>query len=156
MRYTSPSARGGDRVGAQLVGPVVRPRVEERDPASGLRIARAGALRDAGAQERALADAARAVEHVSRERQVRDHVALALAAEEEQRVELGVLERREALVRARRAAFTTARPPRRRAARAERLDVLLERHLEHVDVAAAPELALERLRAPAAPPTSGS
>ena len=71
----------------------------------------------AGAEERALADAARPVEDGE---PVREHVRrhrrdLALAAEEEERVELGVLERSEALVRALRdaahetAAFSSAR-----------------------------------------------
>ena len=73
--------------------------------------------RHAGAEERALADAARSVEDSE---PVREHVRrhgrdLALAAEEEERVELGVLERGEALVGALRdagheaAAFSSAR-----------------------------------------------
>ena len=69
---------------------------------------------DAGAQERALADAARSVKNGE---PVREHVRrhggdLALAAEEEQRVELGVLERFEAFVRALRnahSAFSSTR-----------------------------------------------
>ena len=57
--------------------------------------------RDRGSQERRLPDAARPVQHrQARRDQVRDHdLALALAAEEEQRVELGVLEGIQALVR---------------------------------------------------------
>ena len=64
----------------------------------------------AGTEERALADAARSVENGEPAREhVRRHGGdLALAAEEEQRVELGVLERREALVRALRKAAHSA------------------------------------------------
>ena len=120
---------GGDRVdearrGAELAAL----RVHRRDQAGrgilGPRVVhddrRAAQLpqpaRDAGAEERALADAARPVEDGE---PVREHVRrhgrdLALAAEEEERVELGVLERREALVRALRdaahdRAFSSAR-----------------------------------------------
>ena len=58
--------------------------------------------RDARAEKRALADAARPVEdgEPSREHVRRHSRDLALATEEEERVELGVLERGEALVRA--------------------------------------------------------
>ena len=58
----------------------------------------------AGPQKRCLADAARAVEDgQTRSHQIRDdHLDLTLAAEEEQRVELGVVEGRQPLVRARR------------------------------------------------------
>ena len=57
--------------------------------------------RDARAQDRALADAALAVEHgQARGEQVRDEdVALPATAEEEERVDLGVVERAQALVR---------------------------------------------------------
>ena len=58
-------------------------------------------MRHPGAKHGALPHAARAVEHGQpcREDIRRDDLALAFAPEEEQRVELGVLERDEALVR---------------------------------------------------------
>ena len=118
-------------------------------------------MRDARLQQGRLPDAARAVEDGQpRGHQVRDdHLDLALAAEEEQRVELGVVERRQPLVRARRC---RDRRSRRGLGELEtRLlgqsrDVALEGMLEHVDVAAAPELALERHRLGLRPPRSGS
>ena len=93
-------ARGGCDGCVERAQRVVGPRVEDDDAGmlgEGPQIAR-----DAGAQHGALADAARPVEHGQPRRdEVRDDdLALALAAEEEQRVELRVLERREALVRA--------------------------------------------------------
>ena len=116
--------RGGrDRVDearrrAELAALVVHGRDQTRGGILGPRVVhdhrRAAQLaqpaRDAGAQERALADAARPVEDGE---PVREHVRrhggdLALATEEEQRVELGVLERREALVRALRKAAHSA------------------------------------------------
>ena len=101
---------------------------------------------DAGTEERALADATRAVEdgEPAREHVRRHRRDLALTAEEEERVELGVLERGEALVRALRDGASSSRRLLQRAL--ELGDVRRRRHVDHLDVAAPPELALERLR----------
>ena len=93
--------------------------------------------RDRGAQQRRLADPARAVEH----RQPRgdqvgdDDLPLALAAEEQERVELGVVERAQALVRARSARLRSRglQPP------LEQLDVGLGLDVERRDVVPPPE-----------------
>ena len=84
-----------DRLLRAPVG-VARPRREDDDRRV---VDRAHRVRDRGAEERALADAARPVQHRQpRGHEVGEHdLALALAAEEEQRVELRVLERSEAL-----------------------------------------------------------
>ena len=85
--------------------------------------------------------------------------ALALAAEEEERVELAVLERREALVRARRARrspLTRGPPPRPVDAAPSASTYSSERQVEDVDAALPPELALERPSASGRPPRSGS
>ena len=76
-----------------------RPFVEHDD--LGLRRDLAQATCDGGAENRALADPARPVEdgQLRREHVRDDDLGLALAPEEEEGVELGVLERRKALVR---------------------------------------------------------
>ena len=99
---------------------VVAPAVDDHDLCGALfgagrrRNERAQTPRHAGAQQRALADAARAVEHGQpRGHQVRrDDLGLALAAEEEAPVVLGVAEARKPLERRRRQARAScARPP---------------------------------------------
>jgi hypothetical protein len=94
-------ANGLDRVAA--------PRVDERDGEPRLSVGahvvardRAEPRRHARTHHRRLADAARPVEHGQlRRHQVRgDHLRLPLAAEEEERVELGVPERRQTSERA--------------------------------------------------------
>jgi hypothetical protein len=86
---------GLDQPGGRILGP----RIVEDDRRAALLPQPAG---DAGAEERALPDAARPVEdgQPAREHVRRHRSYLALAAEEEERVELRVLERRETLVRA--------------------------------------------------------
>src|SRR5206468_10261193 len=112
-RRAEVTAPGMDRVDQASRG-ILSPRVVHDDRRAALLTQPA---RNPGAEERALADTARPVEDGQ---PVREHVRrhrsdLALAAEEEQRVELRILERREALVRALReaahgaAAFSSAR-----------------------------------------------
>ncbi len=88
-------ADGRDQAGSGILGPRV---VHHHRCAAEL----SQPPRHAGAEQRALADAARPVEHGEPAREdVRRHGRdLSLAAEEEQRVELGILERGESLVRA--------------------------------------------------------
>ena len=115
-----------DRLGETAVRIVAPAREDDDERALGQLAQRA---RDCGAQERRLADAARPVEHreARRDEVGDDDLALALAPEEEEGVELRVLERVQALERrvgaplmrrpraAARAARRT-RPGRRRAA----------------------------------------
>ena len=100
---------GIDQAGGWILGP----RVVKDDGRAALLPQPAG---DARAEQRALADAARPIEdgQPAREHVRRDRRDLTLATEEEQRVELGVLEGGEALVRtlreaAHRAAFSSIR-----------------------------------------------
>ena len=102
-------------------------------------------VRDARSQHRALADTGLAVEDRQAGRhQVRlDQLALSLAAEEEADVQLGVLERRQPLV-------GRERPVGAQSASSfddaslESLQILVERNVEALDPALAPELLLER------------
>ena len=118
---------------------VVAPRVEDddREPrlAALVEVRRRDAAQvvgDARPQDRALADAGLAVEDRQPGRhQVRlDQLALALAPEEEADVELGVLERRQPLVRARACRRRSPADLRGDAAPASAVDVVVERHVE--------------------------
>ena len=145
------AARGlGDRLG-ERDGRIVAPAREDDDERLLGKLAQRAC--DGRAQERRLPDAARAVEHRQpRGDEVRDDdLALALAPEEEQRVELGVLEGVEPLV------GRLGLSPSRR----------LEPPLEQLDVRAADRRRARRRRtaartparagsASAAPPTSGT
>ncbi len=113
-----------DGVGQERERVVGAPGVEHHRDA-GRRLERAQRVGHAGAQQRALADAALAVQHGQRVgQQVRDqHLALALAAEERARVLVGRLERCEAAVRAagaQRLAAPGGRPGPPRSRRPER------------------------------------
>ena len=115
-----------------------------------------------GAEHRALPDAQRPVEHreARRHHVGGDHLRLALPAEEEQGVEVAVVERGEALVRARgqdgrRFGHRGASTPTPRW-RASESTYSSSGASSEVDVAAAPERALHRAAPRARPPTSGT
>ncbi len=125
----------------------------EKTTTSGLLGQLAERARDRGAEQRRLPDAARPVEHGQpRGDEVRDDdLGLALAPEEQERVELGVLEGVEPLVRRLRLRRVT---PPRAAARAARRTTADRRRARRRRIASRTPARAGSARA--APPTSGT
>ena len=128
-----------------VAGRIARPRIVGDDDGVGRK--RPQPPNDTRPEYRALTDAERSIKDgEARGQDVRrDDLRLPLASEEEKCVLLRVLERREALVRARRPRSSCRLDGDADVAR-EPVDVLIDRRLEQVDVASAPEGAFHRAR----------